>query len=271
MKSLISVASLLTFSLSMDAQIVASLNRLRDGPIEIRVRNNSTVSATAFVVKVNHVSDSAAGDSPLIVYLNPDPIYVDTAIDTTTLPLRPNEEQILRPQLRSRGRKPASLGGKQIARQDPLGRVILHFDAVDLSEHTITSAGVFADGATTGDPALLTHLMLRRSNMLLGVEMTLETLSDAGRRNVPPDQLIRQFKKLADSVRRGYLPSEQRVGLTLYLSMIGKLMNLPDPKDGSPFPPSEFVEQETATLRKQRVALIESQPSLFTLADTSQF
>ena len=90
--------------------------------------------------------------------------------------------------------------------------------------------------------------MLRRSNMLLTVEMTLEILSDAGRGNVPRAQLIGQFKKLADSVRRAYLLPEQRVGLILYQSMIGKLMNLSEPKDGSPFPPGEFVEEETAPL-----------------------
>ena len=98
--------------------------------------------------------------------------------------------------------------------------------------------------------------------MLLAVETTLETLSDAGRRNIPRDQLITQFKKMADSLRRWYLPTEQQVGLGVYQSMIGKLMNLPDVQYGSPFPPASFVAEETAVLRQQRVILSESQPSL---------
>jgi len=48
--------------------------------------------------------------------------------------------------------------------------------------------------------------------MLLAVETTLETLSDARRRNLSRDQLIEQFRRMADSVRRWYLPSEQQVG-----------------------------------------------------------
>ena len=123
-------------------------------------------------------------------------------------------------------------------------------------------AGILADGTTTGDAALLTRLMLRRTNMLQAVEIALETLSDAGRQNVPRGQLVEQFKKLADSVRRWYLPAEQQVGLDLYQSIIGKLINLPDEPLGSPFPPSTFVAEETAMLNRQRVTLSESQPSL---------
>jgi len=126
----------------------------------------------------------------------------------------------------------------------------------------IVTAGILADGTMIGDPALIAGLVLRRSNMLLAVETTLETLSDAGRRNVPRDQLITQFKKMADSLRRWYLPPEQQVGLSIYQSMIGKLMNLPDVQYGSPFPPATFVAEETVTLRQQRVTLSESQPSL---------
>ena len=167
------------------------------------------------------------------------------------------------PRLRSRRGGPTPL--RQIL-SDERKQLI---EQVDLSEYTVTTAGVFADGSTTGHAALLGRLMLRRSNMLLAVETTLETLSDAGRRNVPRDQLIGQFKKLADSVRRGYLPMEQRIGLDLYQSIIGKLMNLTETKDGSPFPPNEFVVQETTRLRRQRIPLLESQPSLFSIADAS--
>jgi len=75
-------------------------------------------------------------------------------------------------------------------------------------------------------------------------------------------QLIEQFRKLADSLNRWYLPPEQQVGRSLYQSIVGKLMDLPEAPGGSPFPPSSFVAEETVKLNRQRVTLLESQPSL---------
>ena len=122
-------------------------------------------------------------------------------------------------------------------------------------------AGILADGTTTGDAALLTRLIVRRGNQLAAVEMAMEMLSDAGRRNVPRDQLIEQFKKMMKSVSHWYLPPEQQVGSSVYQSLVGKLINLPEEPVGSPFPPSTFVAEETAILNRQRVALSESQPA----------
>jgi hypothetical protein len=98
--------------------------------------------------------------------------------------------------------------------------------------------------------------------MLLAVDTTLDMLSDAGHRNLPRQQLIEQFKKMADSLNRWYLVPEQRVGHDLYESIAGKLMNLAEVAVGMPFPPDSFVEQETRMLRQQRAVLLQSQANL---------
>jgi hypothetical protein len=234
MKTVISLAPILACAFSLDAQITTALN---GG--QIRIKNNSSTGLVAFVVAVKRVPRNSGGDIGPSAANRPNIVYSDPLIETTETPLLPNQERIVQ----------------------PLTPTVFSL------EQPILTAGVFADGSTMGDAGLLTRLMFRRSSMLLAVEITLETLSDAGRRNVSPVQMIGQFKKLADLSRRGYLPTEQRVGLNLYQSMIGKLMNLPGPKDGAPFPPAGFVEQETAILRQRRMALLESQPSLFSLAD----
>jgi len=179
------------------------------------------------------VAQDAPDSAPLVV-------YVDTAIDQTAMPLLPNQEYAVPVPSRFRPGQPQE----------------------DLFEPPIVTAGIFADGATTGDTALLSRLILRRCNMLQALEAALEMLSDAGRHNVPRSQLIEQFRNMADSVNHWYLPQEQQVGRSLYQSMIGKLMNLPEGPLGSPFPPAAFVEDETAMLNRQRVALLNSQPNL---------
>jgi len=233
MKTVISVASILACAFSLSAQITATLNRLPIGSPEIRIRNNSAVSLAAFAIRMDPVVRSDADNAPLMVYM-------DTAVDTMATPLLPNQERTVPVPIRFRPEGPVE----------------------DLFEQPIVTAGIFADGTTTGDAALLTRLLSRRSNMLAAVETAMDMLSDAGRHNVPRDHLIEQFKKMARSVSHWYLPPEQQAGRDLYQSIIGKLMNLPDEPVGSAFPPSAFVEQETAMLNRQRVTLSESQPSL---------
>ena len=232
MKTVISLASVFTCAFSLGAQITAALNRLPDRAPEIKIRNRSAASLVAFAVRMNPVVRSAPNNAPFMV-------YVDTAIDTTP-PVLPNQERTIPVPWR---RRPGQL-------------------AEDLFEQPIITAGIFADGTTTGDADLLTRLINRRSNMLAAVETAMEMLVDAGRHNVARDQLIDQFKKMARSVSHSYLPPEQQVGRDLYQSIVGKLINLPDEPLGSPFPPSAFVVEETAMLNRQRVILSESQPSL---------
>jgi hypothetical protein len=238
MNTVISVVSALACVFSLDAQITATLNRLPDGQDEVRIRNNSATDLVAFAVTANRVPQRTNPiNGPFVVYSDP-------LVDQAVTPLPGSEERVV-------------MSGYFTQDRVTLGKS--YFGGL---KGPIVTAGIFADGTTTGDPVLLTRLLLRRSNMLLAVETTLETLSDAGRHNIPRDQLIAQFKKMANSMRHWYLPTEQQLGVGLYQSIVGKLMNLPEEPLGSPFPPPSFVVQETAILTRQRVKLLESRPSL---------
>jgi hypothetical protein len=233
MKTVISMASMVACAFSLDAQITTTLN---GG--QVRIRNNSSnKDLVAFVVAMKRVERSPQNIGPLAAN-RPNIVYSDPLIETTEKPLLPNQERSVQP-------------------LTPSAFYI---------EQPILTAGVFADGSTIGDAGLLTRLIFRRSDMLLAVETALDTLADAGRHNVSRDQLVAQFKKMADSVSRRYL-LEQKIGLGVYQPIIGKLVSLPEMKNGSPFPPADFVEQETAILRQRRLAILESLPSLFSLTD----
>jgi hypothetical protein len=231
--TVIRAALFLAYACSSGAQITPTLNRLSDGTSEIRIRNDATVSLTAFAIRVNDTN--AVLDGPLVV-------YADSVMDTTATRILPNQERVV-----WEGRRFRTRNGKTVAA---------------ILKQPIVTAGIFAEGPTAGDVDLLSRLILRRCNMLQAVEMALDILSDSGKHNLLRDQLIGQFRKMADSLNHWYLPPEQRVGRSLYQSIIGELMNLPEVQAGSPFPPAQYVAQETAALSHQRVALLESQPSL---------
>lgn len=242
MKAFLQLASALACAFSLDAQITAVLNRFPARSPEIVIRNNSTMDLTALAVSMAPVPQKAVDSVPFIVYLN-------TAIDTDRaavsyrlsagLPLAPRQEFAV-----------------------PVTSAFRDGRLVDLFRPPIDTAAVFADGTTAGDPALLARLLSRRGNMLQAVELASDILKNAGRSNVPRGQLIEQFSQLADSLNHWYLAPEKQVGRTLYQSIVEKLMSLPPPHLGSAFPPTAFVEQETAMLNRQRTNLLESRPGL---------
>lgn len=223
----------------LQAQIVPSLKKLDNGRTEVRLKNMAAVNLVAFAVRITQI-DAGSGKR------TPQEHFIDSAVEVvpvaeqTTLPLSPGEEYsfmpshfIPAPVNRSRG--PGAL---------------LNF------EEAMVTAGIFADGTMTGDSALLTRLMFRRCQLLVAVETSLEMLIEAGQQNVPRAQIISQFQRLATSTRRSYLPPEQSVGLRIYQPLIGKLLNLPPAELGTPFPPTDFVKQETAALNRLRVTLM---------------
>ena len=172
MKTVISVASVLACAFSLVAQITATLNPLPDGSTEIKIRNDAAVTLAAFAISVKLAN--GASDAPLVV-------YVDSMIDTTAWPVLPNQDRRVEPELTI-----DTLPGKLMN-----GRVIFRFPVY---RPQIVTAGIFADGAATGDAALLNRLILRRCNMLQAVETALEMLSDAGRHNAPRGQLLSSLK-----------------------------------------------------------------------------
>jgi hypothetical protein len=219
------------------AQVTATLNRLPNESSEIRLRNDSNVPLTTVAISVDFVNRIFPTPNPLVVYVDP---VLDQLLPTNsyigplvTMPLLPQQEVTLSPEVMV---AVSTLSGRPSFRK-------------------LGIAGVFAGGTTFGDTSLLMRLAIRRSNLLAAVETTLDLFSGAGRHNVPRSLLIGQFRVVADSLSRWYLPSEQQVGLNLYQSVIQKLISLPEGEVGSAFPPDTFVAQETAMLLRQRAAL----------------
>ena len=240
MKTVISLASILAFAFTLNAQITATVHPASNGSNEIRVRNNGAVTLTAFAIRTRLTN--GLSNAPLL-------LYSDSLIDSLAIPVPPKQDSKVHPALAV-----DMLTGKLVN-----GKLV--YGPPDYEQPMVT-AGIFADGTTTGDGELLNGLLWRRSNVLQAVELAFNILSDAGRHNVPRDQLIGQFKMMADSTRRWYLPPEQRIGSDVYQYIVGELVNLPPEGLGSPFPPADFVTKETAMLNQQRVALLESAPHL---------
>jgi hypothetical protein len=222
--------------LSLNAQISTALNRFPSRSPEVEIQNNSGVNLTAFAISMAPAGNS--GDSAPFVYFTDGAIETDRLATVYDLPLPPNQKCSV-----------------------PVPSGLKAGHQVDLFTPPIIHAEAFADGTTAGDPALLARLLSRRGSMLQAVELAHEVLTDAGKHNVPRGQLIKQFRTMADSLNHWYLPLEQRVGRALFQSVSEELLSLPPSPVGSAFPPTAFVQEQTATLNRQRTTLLAALPS----------
>jgi hypothetical protein len=240
------------------AQLTVETRRLDDGATEFEIKNTSTQAVAAFAITAKPIvpADGQVRRTPP-TFLT----YQDPAFDSVTQ-LAAGEERVLPPveifcePIVNRSHAEILKDIKRTRTETQYRRQL----QCELDRPVI--AVVFGDGSTAGDPVLLERLKLRRSNMLLAIDTSIETLSRAGRRNVPREQLIAEFKNLADALNRWYLPDEQRIGSRIYQSIVAKLMKVPPPELGQAFPPTDFVKQETAELARQRLLIMQSQPSL---------
>ena len=242
MKSVFLPAMVLVCACALQGQIVGRVRRMANGPEQITIQNNGSKALIAFALSIKRLApdfhpERDSPSEPLVIFLDP-------LIDTTRAPLKAGEE-----------RPVGALGALRV----PLGSFL---NGTHFLEESILTAGIFEDGTTTGDPILLGRLIVRRSNMLQAVETAVAALSDAGSHNIPRRQVVEEFQTLADSLNHWYLPWEQQVGHDLYESIVGKLLNLPEPQLGEPFPPTDFVVQQMSSLNQQRVRLLGSEPNL---------
>jgi hypothetical protein len=243
MKCVFPPAIVLVCTCALQAQIIGRVNRLPDGSEQVRIQNNAKKALIAFVLSVKHVAPDTAPDRDSLS--GPLVIISDPLIDGTAAPLQAGEERAITTLGFFRRIRPGSFRS-----------------GTHLLEESILTAGILADGTSAGDPILLGRLIIRRSNMLQAVETAMAALSSAGSHNVPRRQIVEEFQTLADSLNHWYLPLEQQVGRDLYQSIVGKLLNLPEPRLGEPFPPTDFAAQEISSLNQQRVRLLASEPSL---------
>lgn len=226
-------------ALALNAQVSAKLTNSRAGHA-IEIRNDGSLPLNAIALRLEWKLRGNRPQEMLDMAKVPAKIYLDSLIDPSMTPLPPH-------------------GARVLERGDLTLRTFSDPSVVAIAEPEET-AGIFVDGSTTGDQSLLTLLLMRRSNILLAADTAIDILSDAAKHNVPPSWLTGQFRRL--SLGHFYLLPEQEAGRAVYESVLEKLVNLPAAPLGAAFPPTVFVEAETAELRQLRASLVDSRPNL---------
>src|SRR5260370_117501 len=160
MKTVISVASALACAFSLGAQITARLNRLPDGKDELRMRTDSAPNLVVFAVTAKRARPSPASLGEILqnsaraaeseVRYIPFVVYSDPLIEPAAKPLLASEERVM---------------AVTFMQKTPAGTL-----QPWRFEEPIVTAGISADGATTGDAGLLSRLMLRRRHIPLALD-----------------------------------------------------------------------------------------------------
>jgi hypothetical protein len=229
-KTITLVGSLLSCVFSLEGQVTARVSKLPNGSNRITIRNDGAIPLVAYAVAANV---RGRDHLPVIVYsdLTVAPLLQDHEISETLSIWCGDSGQLLATNAR---------------------------DLCELDNPRI--GGVLANGLTIGDPLLVTRMLYRRHSTLLALDTTLNTLSEATRLDVSIDQIIREFTRMADSLRHQYLFPEQESAREIYQDIAGKLINLAKIPSGSPF--SAFVAEQSGILKQERSALYKSQPIL---------
>jgi hypothetical protein len=224
------VGSLLSCVFSLEGQVTARVSQLPNGSNRITIRNDGAIPLVAYAVAANV---RGRGHLPVIVYsdLTVAPLLQDHEISETLSIWCGDSGQLLVTNAR---------------------------DLCELDSPRI--GGVLGNGLTIGDPLLVTRMLYRRHSTLLALDTTLNTLSEATRLDISIDHVIREFTRMADSLRYRYLFPEQESAREIYQDIAGKLINLAKIPSASPF--STFVAEQSGILKQERSALYKSQPIL---------
>ncbi len=214
---------LLACAFSLPAQLIFTT----DNADEVKIRNTSAGDLTAFAVRMPRVMGTGPSNNVGVAIFD--------AVIGPEAALAPNGERFIQRKIRYGSKAP---------------------------EDVAATAAIFADGSSTGDPVLINSLLARRSNLLLAIDMSLEAFADGERQGASLYDLIGRFKRLSEGNHRWYLSQDQQIGLTVYEPILAKLMHMPKSPQGSPDVLAAYLAQETAALRKRRLVLSESQPSL---------
>lgn len=151
----------LTSLVAQTESVTSSLVPVGDGSARFILRNNSAVAVTAYVVTWTYNISEASGKS----HRRASRVLRDFVTRNTQPAIAPNGEVSI----------PVGLAGAS----NPVVKL---------------QAGIFADGATFGDPQWVALLRQHRADYVQATDTALQELKDAIAQNIPTDRLVLQLQ-----------------------------------------------------------------------------